>query len=30
VLRNDADIKSLRAQIETLHRGYLEAARNAN
>jgi dephospho-CoA kinase len=30
VLHNDADIKSLRTQIETLHERYLEAARNAN
>ena len=30
VLRNDGDIKSLRAQVETLHRQYLEAARNVN
>jgi dephospho-CoA kinase len=30
VLHNDDDIKSLRAQIETLHGRYLEAARNAS
>jgi dephospho-CoA kinase len=30
VLHNDGDIKPLRAQIETLHGRYLEAARNAS
>lgn len=30
VLHNDGDIKSLRAQIETLHLRYLQAARNAH